>query len=81
MRSIPVTEIRNDLGNLVSQVSFTKDRVIISRHGKPAAVLVPVEDAELLAELEDHIDLEAARQALKDPKRISWEKVKKDFGL
>ena len=81
MRSVSVSESRKEMGELVSKVCFTKNRVVISRHGKPAAVLVPVEDAELLAELEDRIDLEAARQALKDPKRISWEKVKKELGL
>ena len=81
MRSISVSESRKEMGDLVSEVCFTKNRVVISRHGKPVAVLVPVEDAELLVDLEDRIDLEAARQALKDPKRISWEKVKKELGL
>jgi hypothetical protein len=40
-----------------------------------------VEDLELLQQLEDRIDLEAARKALKEPGRIPWAKVKKDLGL
>ena len=81
MRSVSVSDSRKEMGDLVSEVCFTKERVVLNRHGKPVAVLVPVEDAELLADLEDRIDLEAARQALKNPKRISWEKVKKELGL
>ena len=81
MRSVSVSESRKEMGDLVNEVCFTKERVVLNRHGKPVAVIVSVEDAELLAELEDRIDLEDARQALKNPKRISWEKVKKELGL
>lgn len=81
MITVPVTKIRHDIGNVVSQVSYAGYRVVISRHGKPAAVLVSVEDAELLAALEDRIDLAAARKALREPGRVAWEKVKKDLGL
>ena len=45
------------------------------------AAVVPIEDVELLEKLEDEIDLAAAREALKDPKTISWETVKKKLRL
>ncbi len=50
-----------------NKVAFTKERVLLERHGKPIAALVPVEDLELLQELEDRLDLAAARKALKEP--------------
>ena len=82
MSNLSISEARNRLGDLVSEASFKGERTAIYRHGKPAAVLVPVEDAQLLADLEDHIDLAAARKAMKEAgPNIPWEKVKKDLGL
>jgi hypothetical protein len=40
-----------------------------------------VEDLELLEALENRTDLAAARKALKEPGRRSWEKVKAEIGL
>ena len=34
-----------------------------------------------LEELEDRLDLDAARKAMKEPGLIHWEKVKQDLGL
>jgi len=62
-------------------VAYGKDRVVLERRGKPLAALVPVEDLELLEELEDRLDLEAAKKALKAPGRVPWEKLKKELGL
>jgi PHD/YefM family antitoxin component YafN of YafNO toxin-antitoxin module len=55
--------------------------MLLERHGKPLAALVPVEDLEFLQELEDRLDLAAIRKALKEPGRIPWAKIKKDLGL
>ena len=81
MNGVTVTEARSTLGELVSEASFKGTRTIIRRHDKPVAVLMPVEDAQLLADLEDRIDLAAARKAMKEPGLIPWEEAKKDFGL
>lgn len=81
-KNINITEARSKLGILVNEALFKGERTAICRNGKPAAVLVPVEDAALLAQLEDRIDLAAARKAMKEGgPDIPWEEVKKDFGL
>ena len=41
---------------------------MIKKHGRPVAALVPVEDLELIRELEDRIDLQDARKALAEAK-------------
>jgi hypothetical protein len=43
--------------------------------------MVPVADLEVLRDLEDRIDLEAAREALSEPGETSWEEVKAKLGL
>lgn len=47
---IPVTEARARFSELVNRVGFGKERVILTRHGKPLVALVP---AEALAEPEE----------------------------
>lgn len=56
-------------------------RIIIQHRGRDVAALVPLEDLARLEELEDRADVEAAREALKEPGSIPWEKVKQDLGL
>jgi len=43
--------------------------------------IVAVEDLEVLERLEDQIDLEAAREALKESESIPWEQAKAKLGL
>lgn len=44
--------------------------------------MVPIEDLELLQQLESRMDLELARAALADKApRIPWKKLKKELGL
>jgi len=38
-----VTEARKELSNIVEQVQYQGDTYLISRYGKPAAAVVPVE--------------------------------------
>lgn len=68
----------------MNRVRYKGERVVLHRRGKDVAALVPVEDLRLLEELEDRIDLEAAREALKEAEKmgtVPWEEVKKKLGL
>ncbi len=47
-REIPVTQARSDLAELVNRVAYSGERVMLTRHGKPLAALVPVADLEAL---------------------------------
>lgn len=78
------TKARSSLSELVSRVVFRGERVVLSRRGKPAAAIVPLEDLELLEELEGRMDLDAARKALAEAKEkgtTSWEKLKAELGV
>ena len=67
----------------VNRVNYRGERIVIKKHGRPVAALVPVEDLELICELEDRIDLQDARKALAEAKGkfIPWETVKGELGL
>ena len=42
-RVLGITEARQEFSNVVERVQYQGDSYIISRHGKPAAAMVPVE--------------------------------------
>ena len=79
--SLNITEARKELREIVDRVVHGSERITLSRYGKPAAVLVSVEDAELLEILENQGDLEAIREVLQNPKPVSWSEAKAKLGL
>jgi prevent-host-death family protein len=81
MSAITTVKARENFSDLVNRSAYGKERVVLTRRGKGIAAVVPMEDLELLEKLEDRMDLEAARKALKEPGTIPWEKVKADLGL
>lgn len=48
MKQVPITEARADLANLVNEVVYRGERIALTRHGKPLAVLISVDEAEML---------------------------------
>jgi antitoxin YefM len=53
---LPLREVKNRLSEVVDQVEREHDRVVITRHGRPAAVLLSIDD---LASLEESLEIMA----------------------
>jgi prevent-host-death family protein len=81
MTTVSATEIRAHLSDMLSKVARKGSRVVVTRGGKKSAALVPMDDLEFLELLEDRLDIEDAKKALKEPGSVPWEKVKADLGL
>ncbi len=84
MSNISTKEAREQLSTIISRAAFTKERVILTRHGKAVAAIVPIEDVQLLEHLENRVDLEDARAALAEVKKkgtVSWEAIKAELNL
>lgn len=64
--SVAALKARHGMGDLLNRVEYRHERISLTRHGKEVAVLIPVEDADLLEALEDKLDAEEALQALKE---------------
>ncbi|MBI4469036.1 MAG: type II toxin-antitoxin system Phd/YefM family antitoxin [Acidobacteria bacterium] len=71
----------NDFAETLRRVSKDHERVVIRKSGKPVAAVIPIEDLRLLEQIEDEIDIAAAREALKEPGSISHEELKAKLGL
>jgi prevent-host-death family protein len=62
MTTLPLTEARNRLSELLDDVERTHERVIITRHGKESAVLISTDDLEAL---EETLDVLASPEAMR----------------
>ena len=81
MSKISAVDARQQFADIINRSTYAKERIVITRRGKDLAAVVPIEDLKLLEEIEDRIDLEAARKALKESGSVPWKKVKADLGL
>lgn len=62
MTAVPVGDARDRLSEYVSQVERTHERVTITRHGHPAAVLISADD---LAAIEETLEILGTPGAVK----------------
>jgi prevent-host-death family protein len=79
--SISTVEARKKFKKVINRVANDKRRLIITRYGEAIVAIIPIEDARLLRSLEDKVDLDAARKALRRKKTISWDSLKTELGL
>lgn len=80
----PFSKARSELTDIVNHVAFGHDRYILTRNGKELAAIISISDLQILEELEDSLDIEAARRADVDIKKhgtVKWKKAKRDLGL
>lgn len=79
-----ISEARESFSTTVNRVAFGGERVVLTRHGRRVAAVVPIEDLELLEQLEDARDLDDVRRALADPEnreRVAWSDLKTQLGI
>jgi len=63
MSTIPLAEVKSHLSELVGRVSRQHERVTVTVHGRPSAVLLAVEDLEAL---EETIEVLSDRTTMRD---------------
>ena len=67
---VPVREFRTRLSELLGDVADRRDHILVTRNGKPAAALVPIDEYEALEEtaeiLSDSATLSAIEAGLAD---------------
>lgn len=50
--TVPVAELRSRLAETLGRVRFTSERVVLTSHGTPVAVVVPLDDLERLEQVD-----------------------------
>ena len=80
-KKIDVSEARKTFADLLSQVGFGKERIVLCRNGKEIAALIPITDLEFFERLENEYDLAAARKALENPGWMTSKEARKKLGV
>lgn len=88
MTILPLSEAKNKLSAMIEQVETTHEIVTITRHGRPAAVLMAADDLESLHETLFWLsqpgvreDVIAARQEVQTGETTSGADLRAEFGL
>jgi antitoxin YefM len=83
--TVPVRELRNELARFIDRVADLREHVIVTRHGRPAAVLVPVDEYDALEEtaeiLSDNETLRAIEEGLRqieDGETVTLAELRRD---
>jgi len=80
--TVSTSKARVDFAEMLNQVAYRGERVVLYRHGKPIAAIIPIDDLTFLEEIENRMDVDAAKRALADSnERIPYESIRQELGL
>lgn len=82
--AVTVADARSGLAEILNRVAYGKERLVITRHGRELAAIVPVEDLQLVNRLRRFVarkDVARALAELDAGKSSSWEKLREELGL
>jgi antitoxin Phd len=80
--TISTAEARKHFADIVNKVAYGKEPIVLTRRGQKVAALVSIDELELLQQIEDHIDIQDAKNALAESgENISAKEVWKQLGL
>lgn len=80
--TVSTSKARIDFAEMINQVAYRGERVVLDRHGKPIAAIIPIDDLTFLEEIEARMDVEAAKRALAESdERIPYERIRQELGL
>lgn len=65
-RTVSSSEARRNLSDLISSAAYAAKRSVVTRKGKPMAAIVSIEDLEAMEALEDHMDIQRAKESLEE---------------
>jgi prevent-host-death family protein len=82
MGELTVSQARENLAELIDRTQRSGEPVVLTRHGRPVAVVLDHALFErLVAADDDNRDRQALALALADDDTVTWEQVKADLGL
>jgi prevent-host-death family protein len=84
MDEIPTAEARRQLAELVNRVAYAKERLVLTRHGRAVAALVPIEDLTLLERIQARLRGRSVERALREAEEgqtVSWDSLRADLDL
>jgi len=81
MTKVSMTKARRNFTDIANRVMYGNERICVQKNNKTALAIVPIEDVEILEALEDQIDVQAAKAAIKKGSFIDLEVLAKQLGV
>jgi len=84
MTDITAADARKNLSEILNRVAYSKERVVLTRHGTQIAAIVPLEDLDLLTQLHTVVERRDIDDAIAESERgktITWLDLKRELGL
>ena len=84
MVTMKASDVRQNFADTLSRVAYGGERIVLQRNKKPVAVIISMEDLNILRAIEDRIDLVAARAALNEAEAegsSSWDAFMEELEL
>jgi antitoxin YefM len=85
-KTVPVRELRANLSGFLSEVADRRDHILVTRNGRPAAAIVPLDEyegleetAELLSDPDAVAALEAGLGELARDETVSLEDLRREL--
>jgi prevent-host-death family protein len=68
-KMVSVAQAKNNFSDLLNRVIYRRERIIVSKHGKPVGALISTKDLEQFEELEKQQTLARIREIKKRTKK------------
>lgn len=85
-KTVPVRELRNGLARLLDEIADRREHVVVTRRGRPAAVLIPIDEYEALEETAEILSdpdalaaIEAGLAELERGEAVTLEEVRREL--
>jgi antitoxin YefM len=85
-KTVPLRELRANLSEFLSEVADRRDHILVTRNGRPAAAIVPLDEyegleetAELLSDPDAVAALEAGLGELARDETVSLEDLRREL--
>ena len=75
-KRIDVSEARKSFADLISEVGYRHDRVILCRNGKEIVAMIPLADLAFLEKLEEQYELSAIKDSMKTGEALGVKEAK-----
>jgi len=81
MTKVTITELRPHIRKLADLVCHHGERICVERNGETVFAMISYEDLEALEAIEDKIDLETAKEAIKEGNFVDLDDLIKELKL
>lgn len=85
-KTVPVRELRSNLARVLSDVADRRDHVVVTRNGRPAAAVVPIDEyealeetAEILSDADTLSAIEAGLAELSREETVTLEELRREL--